>query len=243
MRLLMTLAMAAAVTVLVAGDSLAQQPGRRGGGQPGRGGAGMFGGGGNPLMLLANADVQKELSLTDDQKEKVKSAGDKMREKMREAFQGGGQPDREKMQAMMKEMNDEATKTVKETLKPEQQKRLKEIQYQAMGAQAFANADVQKELKITDEQKEKLNTINQDMQKEMRELRQGGNFQDPETQKKIQALRKETTEKTMAVLTDDQKKTWKDMTGEPVKYNLQQGFGGGRRGGPGGNPPPPRIDD
>jgi len=248
MRLFMTLALGLAVTALVAGDSFAQQPGqpgRRGGqGQPGGGRGGMGGGMfNNPAMLLANENVAKELNLTDEQKEKVKAARDKMTEKMREAFQGGGQPDREKMQAMMKELNEESTKMLGDTLKPEQSKRLKEISYQAMGAAAFANADVQKELKITDEQKEKLTAIQNDVQKERRELMQGGNARDPETQKKLTALTKDANEKAMAVLTDEQKKSWKDMTGTPVTYSLQQGMGGGRRPGAGGGARPPRIDD
>ena len=35
---------------------------------------------------------------------------------------------------------------------------------------------------------------------------------------KITALRKETTEKIVAVLTDDQKKSWKEMTGEAFTF-------------------------
>jgi hypothetical protein len=50
-------------------------------------------------------------------------------------------------------------------------------------------------------------------------------------QEKLAALTKELDEKVQDVLTNDQKKTWKDMTGEP--FNVQ--FGGGGRGG---NPPP-----
>ena len=44
------------------------------------------------------------------------------------------------------------------------------------------------------------------------------------------ALTKQTTEKINAVLTDDQKKTWKDMTGEHFEYKPDPGEFGGRRG-------------
>ena len=36
--------------------------------------------------------------------------------------------------------------------------------------------------------------------------------------KKIQEIRAETNKEAMAVLTDDQKKTWEEMTGAPFEY-------------------------
>ena len=60
------------------------------------------------------------------------------------------------------------------------------------------------------------------MRQEMQSIFSGGG--DPqENRKKMQTLQKETMEKVSAVLTDDQKKTWKEMTGEPfeVKFEFQ----------------------
>ena len=52
-------------------------------------GAQPFGGfRGNPLMLLRQESVQKELKLTDDQANKVKELADKTREKFQEIFSG-----------------------------------------------------------------------------------------------------------------------------------------------------------
>ncbi len=69
----------------------------------------------------------------------------------------------------------------------------------------------------------------------MREIFQNaqGNFR--EAGEKAGALRKETMEKVMALLTDEQKKAWKDMTGEPfeVRFEGTRGGFGGRRGPPG----------
>ena len=44
------------------------------------------------------------------------------------------------------------------------------------------------------------------------------------------AMRKEAMEKITAVLTDDQKKTWKEQTGEPYEFKFEAGQFGGRRG-------------
>src|SRR6516162_11067248 len=99
MRTLTSLMLVAALSAPV----FAQQRQRGGGG--GFGG-GMFGGG---AMLLGNEDVQKDVKITDEQKTKIKEFNDKQAAARREAFGGGGQPDREKMQEMMTKMREEST--------------------------------------------------------------------------------------------------------------------------------------
>jgi hypothetical protein len=223
--------LAAAFALAVAGSAHAQ---RQPGGQGGRGGMGMQ----QSILVtaLTNADLQKELKITDDQKKALKPAMDKAEEqtkKMREMFTGGGgPPDREAMQKMMEDGRKFAEETkamVEKALTPEQVKRAKQIEVQAMGMRAFANEDVAKELKITDDQKETLKSVMEGYGKESQDLRQeygirgfggggGGNVDAEkmaEYQKKAKGLTDETMEKVMKAMTDDQKKAWKEMTGEP----------------------------
>jgi hypothetical protein len=52
----------------------------------------------------------------------------------------------------------------------------------------------------------------------------------------MEALNKKNQEKVMKVLTEEQQATWKTLTGEPFKGELQFGPPGGRgRRGQGGN--------
>jgi Spy/CpxP family protein refolding chaperone len=238
----------AAVAVTMVGMASAQEQQQRrqrgGAGQPGGGFGGMTRGG-SAAMLLANESVQKELKITDDQKAKIKEFSDTQRAKMREAF-GGGQPDREKMQEVFKASAEAGDKFVKENLNPDQQKRIKQIQYQTMGLTAFTNEDVQKALKLTDEQKEKLKGLNEEMRKDMGELGRGF---DAETQQKRRTITKEYTTKATDSLTADQKTAWKDLTGEPFELKMDANAGrrpgGDTAGGDtqrrrrGGNTPPP----
>src|SRR5262245_19447588 len=91
--------------------------------------AGMRGGG---TMLLRSDDVQKDLKLSDEQKEKVKAFQAKQSEAMREFFpQGGGNVDREKIQEGMKKAQEESAKFIKEALTEDQAKRLKQIGLQS----------------------------------------------------------------------------------------------------------------
>jgi len=226
----------AAVAVCVAGMASAQEQQRQ---RQGGGRGGMMGG----VMLLTNESVQKELKVTDDQKEKLKTfaeeQGPKMREKMQELFQGGG-GDREKMAAKMAEINAEATKALADSkiLNDDQLKRFKQIELQSQlrtqGPAVFLSEDVQKKLKLTDDQKDKLKNLAGEHRKDMQELRQGGFNQ--ESMQKMRTVNKEYTTKAMDTLTADQKAAWKDLTGEP--FEVQMGPGrGGRPGGEGGDTP------
>jgi hypothetical protein len=219
MRQLKLTAVALGGLALVTGLVLAQ----------GRGGFGM--GMGGPAALLMRQDVQKELKLTDDQLAKLKEVGDEMREKGKEAFdkadlQGLGQQERfAKMAEIMKPVNDEAAKKITALLQPEQNKRLKQLQRQQAGVRAFTEKEVHEALKLTDEQKEQINTLVKDIDRERGELFKGGgggNFQ--ENFKKMAAMNAEGVEKVQAMLTAEQKKEWKELTGE--KFEFKMDFGG-----------------
>jgi Spy/CpxP family protein refolding chaperone len=186
------------------------------GGGLGFGGFGGFGGKGG-----------KGKDLTDEQKEKgmkmIEKLGalkdvpeDKLEEKLRETF-------KEELEAPMKE--------VEKILKPEQLTRLKQISRQQGGPAAYLKAENVADLKITDEQKKKLKEINDELVKDVMELRGGagggkGGFGPlpPETRTKITALTKEATDKAVDVLTSEQKSKWKELTGEPftVTFERQQ---------------------
>ena len=183
-------------------------------------GRGGFGGmmGGSPVGLLANPGVQKELKLDSEQVEKATALATSTREKMmglRDQLQGlQGQEAQAKRTELMKPINEEAMKSAHAFLKPEQLKRLHQISLQQQGPNALSDPATAKKLGITDEQAGKVKTILADMQSEMGEIRQSANGDFQAMMPKIQALRKETTTKVQALLTEDQKKTWKEMTGD-----------------------------
>ena len=53
-----------------------------------------------------------------------------------------------------------------------------------------------------------------------------------EVRTKVQAIEKEATEKVSGLLTEDQKKTWKEMVGEPFEIKMERPQGGLRQGRP-----------
>ncbi|MBI1913624.1 MAG: hypothetical protein HYS12_02545 [Planctomycetes bacterium] len=212
-----------ALVVMLASPALAQRQRQR----PGGG----FGGG----NLLTNKSVQDELKITKEQKEKIDEASKKIQEKMqkaREEFRDLKQEERQaKFQALQKETTEELTKAA--DLTSEQKKRFGQIQLQQLRTRAFTNADVQKQLKLTDEQKETIKTALKEGEDKIQEETKG---LDRRTDgQKIREIRqkvgKATQGKIAASLTSEQKKTWADMVGEPfeVKFEQRRPGGGNRR--------------
>lgn len=195
-----------------------QRPGGTGGGFPGGGfqggGIGGFGGGSMNLksLLLTNTALQEELKVSDDLKAKFTKFQEAQREEMSK-MQGMGSDDeaqiaRLKMQIKMIEDR----MAIMKDLSSEQTKRLSQIENQQMGLRAFTNDKVVEALKLSDDQKDKIKTINEELNADTRELFTAGFGQD--TQRKMQALRDEAMDKAVELLTANQRKQWKDMTGE-----------------------------
>jgi Spy/CpxP family protein refolding chaperone len=225
-----------ALSALMALAQTSSAQNRRGRGRGGFG-RGMMA---SPLSLLTNAGVQKELNLTDEQKDKIKDAAQPVNEKRQSLMQGLQDLSREERQAKFAEINKELTAANKEAmaklkgvLQPKQEKRLHQIETQVAvqfgGPNAFLEPKLADKLQLTDDQKSSIKTIVSDQQKDLEGLQGRERFT------KMAEQRKEGIEKVMGVLTDKQKTEWKELTGKP--FQMQFGRGGrGRRGG--GNPPP-----
>jgi hypothetical protein len=135
----------------------------------------------NPLMLLMRADVQEDLALTDDQKDKLAPYSDQqgMREKFMKAMQDAGmsfedfrsEEGRKKMQPIMEKMMADLTKEIEGIMTADQSKRLKQISIQFYGNRSvMTNKDLQKSLEITDDQKAKLEALQKAQGEAMRSL-------------------------------------------------------------------------
>ena len=234
-----TFLVASTVAVCFVGTTFAQPPegGRRGGM-----GMGMQASAG---FLVGNKSVQDELKITEEQKEKWREAQKTIREKVGNIRE----MEPEERQAAMKEMNEATDKAVKEILTADQAKRLTEIRWQQAPGAGFASPDFQEGLKITDDQKEKLKGIMEEMGKDMREIFQESRENPREAREKIEALQKETKEKAMGVLTADQKASYEKLVGKPFELKQEMrrpgdGDGkGGKKGDKNGGGKKPKGDD
>ncbi len=211
------------------------------------GGGGFFGrGGGSGAMLLAIPEVQKELNLSADQKDQLKTIADGIQEKIRASFTEGSRPDfqnmsdaeRQKFRDDMQKRFAEVTKGVDEKvagiLDAKQNARLKELQLQREGARALLRPEVCKKLDLTEKQQADIKKIQDDARPTGGAF--GRNMSD-EDRKKLREKFEKAQKDSLAVLNDDQMLDWTNMCGKTFKFPEMQ-FRRGNRQGPPATPQP-----
>ncbi|MCO6454091.1 MAG: hypothetical protein J5I93_02145 [Pirellulaceae bacterium] len=263
-------------------DAQQRQPGGRGqapgqGGPGGQGGRGFgFGGGGGfrvsvnqtviglARALPENEKLQKELDVLPEQVTDLKKYFDdqqanRQRPEFPQNFREMSEEERQKLfDNMRKDREKRDTETlakVDEFLLPHQSERLREVALQIMGLTALQDTEIAGKLKISDEQKTKMETVQTEMGEQMRERMraafQGGNAGGADRdalRKQFEEFNKERETKVLAVLTSAQKADFEKMKGKPVELTAEEraalgrggfgGFGGrGGAGGPGGRGP------
>lgn len=195
------------------------------------------------LHCAAQKSVQEELTLTDTQRKQVADAEAAYRKAAEEAEVAPPSERAKKFQ----EATSAAGKAVADALKPEQSRRLDQIvlQFQAQPegardlAQVLTSPRVANELKLTDEQKERLRQKSLEVNRVevliSQEARSGRNAP-PELVTTLAEFRKQRLDRLLSVLTPEQRAGWKKIVGEPFTGNIppQRDFGR-----PGGLFPPP----
>jgi Spy/CpxP family protein refolding chaperone len=233
----------ASSAVLLAPGLLFAQPGGppRGPGGPG-GPGGFFGGAqGSLIALVQRPEIQQELQLIDEQRDKVDEvvadARDRIGSEMRTMFADMGninelgeqerQARFDEIRTKFEKLNKEFEGDLKKALLPYQFDRLKQIgvqqRVQTQGATALSSGELAEALNLTDEQREKLEKRSAEVQQELQE--------------KIAQLRLEARNKMLDVLTPEQRTKLNSMMGDAFAmpdggFGPPGGFQG--RGGRGG---------
>jgi Spy/CpxP family protein refolding chaperone len=130
--------------------------------------------------LLRMEHVQKELNLTREQVEKLKELGRKYYEQIRgdqDVWKNWRQMTPEERSTKAAELREkykkraeDLRKKIEKVLLPQQIQALKEINFRAAGPSALANPRILDSLGVSDQQKEKLESIRQEMLAKYQEL-------------------------------------------------------------------------
>ncbi|TSA03000.1 MAG: hypothetical protein D4R77_11920 [Planctomycetaceae bacterium] len=129
-----------------------------------------------------------------------------------------GEEREKKLKEFRQKAEEKLTPVLKATLKEDQSKRMRQLGLQQEGAFALWHGapEIAKELKVTDEQRKQFMAVVQEFQKKVgpliKEAQSGGNPE--EIRPKVMKIRTEQEGKIEAILTDAQKKQWKEMLGK-----------------------------
>ncbi len=210
---------------------------------------------GGLMQLLDNQQVKEALKLTEAQIEKIQELAEELRDarrsqaaEFREELQNLAPQDRrERFMAIAREMESEASKKIEGVLESEQFERLTQIQLQRAGVLAFAEEKARKALSLTEDQIAEIDEIIASYRTEIASLMQQGREGGRQAFQQLNQFRRESMQKALSLLNDDQRAAWRELIGEPFQpgpgARRGQGLPGGRRPGgqqrrPGGNQPP-----
>jgi Spy/CpxP family protein refolding chaperone len=202
--------------------------------------------GANPLQILQHPLVKSELKLTDEQVAQIKaieadlttkiaaaSESVKSKYKSLEALPKDKQDSEKKKLAVEIEQGTasiakESQQKVGKVLKPEQEKRAKEILLQKFDFGILTKDDFATDLKLTDAQKKQLNDIVGQMR-----IKTIGAWEIPDrddvakrektladNRKRMEAVMKESNQQAKAVLTPEQLKSLETLKGKAVSFPL-----------------------
>jgi Spy/CpxP family protein refolding chaperone len=190
------------------------------------------------VFLLRTEQIQKELKLTDDQNTQIDDLAIQLQSDALELFSSLQDLSEEERKAelpnLMKKFSDkgkELQAKVDKFLDAKQNARMKELSLQQRDAEALGDEDVIAALKLTEDQKKKLSAIRDEAARQLEEALKpllgggggGGDLGDIRT--KMEAMRKELSEKALAVLTTEQRAQFEKMKGEKFDFPAGGGFG------------------
>jgi hypothetical protein len=176
--------------------------------------------GGAPVFLLMEKSVADELKLSPDQQAKAAQLAEQMHQQRHAVFDQfhGLAPDQQRER--LEHTIEENQKALDGILTKEQVKRLKQIDWQLLGPQAFSIPEVGSALGLSNEQEQRIRRI------QFEGFPRGGpppwHGGDPEqARKQIEQLRRDSLRKILVVLSADQKQQWQELIGKSFHGELR----------------------
>jgi serine/threonine protein kinase len=199
--------------------------------------------GSGQFILLKVPDVLDDLEAGQEQRERLKVLNELSPQRM-DQFRDLGRQSPEERRARLAAFAKENDAQVRSILRPDQMARLHQIDLQVKPG-VFRDADVIAALKLTPEQQDRIRLMEADRMFGPRMEGPGGPRKDGfrgdgrgGPKKNFDGPHGPDTERVLAILTEDQRQRWKELTGRPYTGRRPFGGPGGRFGGPPAGPPP-----
>lgn len=199
-------------------------------GPPGGFGGRSRGGGGfdSPAFMLRREDVQQELKLTEDQIKQITTFQDGLRDsnQMREFFDRmRNAKDDEERRNIGTEMTNFSENALKKIVKTEQWNRLQQLSFQRQGSRALENEDLQKQLNLSDAQKEAIRKANDEYDKGRDEVFRSRDLSSEDRATKLEELRAKREKDVEKLLNSSQRSAIDEKRG--TSFTFQDTFGRG----------------
>lgn len=124
----------------------------------------------------------------------------------------------QKMQQMSQDFYRGVNDAAKEVLNAEQMSRYNQLYLQHQGWQAFDDPEIQRKLNLTDEQRQKINQLQSDYQTQWGNLNKEFGTDREGAARRYNELRQKNREQMNSLLNEQQRQTWREMTGDPFDF-------------------------
>ncbi len=166
------------------------------------------------LLLLRQKSVQKELELTAEQAAKIKEFTHAQSEAARKA-RDLGEAERREVHQKLERQNKEFLAS---TLSEKQSKRLHQITMQFTALHHLTSPGLVKELNLSDEQVQKLKDLQREARKELVAILSAKEREGKK--EKFAKHREETRTTILGILTDEQKRQVREISGAPFEGEI-----------------------
>ena len=161
-------------------------------------------------FLLKKPSVLSDMKVSKDQRTRVGDLLTKWDKERSEKFRGFRLLDAEERQKRFVEMARSNEAAIAEILEPAQLRRFQQIVVQCKGPMAFREPEIASTLKLTAEQKKQIRAIDANV-----DFERSGHPPGPSSRQALEERRKSAMKQILKVLTTEQEKQWRELTGEP----------------------------
>jgi hypothetical protein len=161
-------------------------------------------------VLLRKPPVLSDMKVSKAQRTRIGDLLKKWDKERQEKFRSFGLLDAEERQKCFVEMARSNEAAIAEILEPAQLRRFQQIVVQCKGPMVFREPEIASTLKLTAEQKKQIRSIDANV-----DFERSGHPPGPLSRQAQEEKRKSAMKQILKVLTAEQEKQWRELTGEP----------------------------
>jgi len=179
------------------------------------------------VPLFQNSDVRRALDLTDTQVDRLVDAQTRSQKDYENQFARVGSLAAgnrvAELQKLRTGQQDEFFRSAAGILSPEQLRRYRQLDYQYQGPGAFSSPDLREKMKLTDNQVQRLQELQNQSMYAFSSLLQDSRGRPDEALARYNNYRRQLAEKIAGILNPQQRGIWKELTGEPFPFRYTFG--------------------
>jgi hypothetical protein len=180
-----------------------------------------------PPPLHTDPNVQRTLAFTQEQINRLRQIHSELGLQYEKELSGHSSLDEQQRSARLRELSTtyrtNTMRSVGEILTPKQMTRYRQLDLQQRRLAAMSDPEVRKRLNLTDDQARRLQALADRYNRELAALHRSATTEAAaaEAVRRYEKLRNTTQEQLIAILNENQRKLWQEMTGEPFTFRVE----------------------